>query len=244
MPLPKQTNIYLPLLRVIADAGGFLSTAEAIEAVERYYPEISQEDKSRKGSAPHDSIWKNRVRWARQDLTWEGYLDAKAPRGIWRITPAGLKYLRERWHSWRPEYDSGLRRISVPQIESRLCEPASGSAEACGREVTLSEVTQWLVELGEKAGKEARAGSLFLPMFDIVWVDKGQVRKVTHVFIFCDSRPRSEILSAIQYACDVLGSRVFVVGKGAESVVRSLPVHLQEIVSTLGFQDVKELLLT
>ena len=38
--------------------------------------------------------WQNELRWSRKKLNDEGYLDASAPRAVWRLTPAGLKAAR------------------------------------------------------------------------------------------------------------------------------------------------------
>ena len=35
--------------------------------------------------------WQNVIRWTRNKLREAGYLDASAPRGIWKLTKAGLK---------------------------------------------------------------------------------------------------------------------------------------------------------
>src|SRR5208337_1586880 len=35
--------------------------------------------------------WQNEIRWARNDLRKDGYLDANAPRGIWRLTAKGFQ---------------------------------------------------------------------------------------------------------------------------------------------------------
>jgi len=42
MPLPSRENIQLPLLKVLADAGGILTAREATERVKKYYPKPGQ----------------------------------------------------------------------------------------------------------------------------------------------------------------------------------------------------------
>ena len=38
---------------------------------------------------PTELQWQNEVRWARNNLRKAGFLDTKAPRGVWRLTPKG-----------------------------------------------------------------------------------------------------------------------------------------------------------
>jgi hypothetical protein len=40
---------------------------------------------------PTEPQWQNEIRWARNDLRKLGYLDMSAPRGIWRLSDAGVK---------------------------------------------------------------------------------------------------------------------------------------------------------
>ena len=48
MGIPIGESVQLPLLRVIADAGGELPMKEAVKRVERFFPELTEEDKRRR----------------------------------------------------------------------------------------------------------------------------------------------------------------------------------------------------
>ncbi len=83
---------WLPLLEVIALAGGELPANDAITKVG---------NRLRDRLTPHDYEnleqggvrWMNRTRFARLRMKEQGLLDPDAPRGVWRITDAGRAYL-------------------------------------------------------------------------------------------------------------------------------------------------------
>jgi len=106
MPIPMSASIQLPLLRVIADAGGELRLQDALARVEAFFPELTEEDKQRLQSSGKDFTFRNRVRWARMALVQQGYL-YREPKGLWRITPQGRSHLEEHWPSWQPRYSTG-----------------------------------------------------------------------------------------------------------------------------------------
>ena len=102
MGLPSKDNIHLPLLKALNDAGGTLSSHDAIEAVKKYYPQLTPEDlASRLDSGGNRLI--NRIRWAKQDLVLTNDVE-RSTSGIWRITPEGKRKLTAEWSSWKPEY--------------------------------------------------------------------------------------------------------------------------------------------
>jgi len=94
MAIPIQESIELPLLRVIADAGGELPLKEAVMQVAAFFPELTEEDKNRRLSSGYGLIFANRVQWCRQRLVELGHL-YREPRGVWRITPQGKTFLEE-----------------------------------------------------------------------------------------------------------------------------------------------------
>ncbi|AJF60740.1 MAG: mrr restriction system protein, restriction system protein [archaeon GW2011_AR10] len=102
MALPIQTNVELPLLKVISDGGGELSMLKAVELVTAYFKEITTEDLA----ATMDSginKWRNWVQWARQKLIAKEELDGST-RGIWKIKDKGKARLDAEWASWTPRY--------------------------------------------------------------------------------------------------------------------------------------------
>lgn len=92
----------LPLLRVIADAGGQLPMSTAIDNVTMLYREITPEDLA--GRLKNGvSRWRNSVQWTRQRLLLKGELDGSV-RGVWRITDKGKARVEREWSSWKPVY--------------------------------------------------------------------------------------------------------------------------------------------
>ena len=105
MPMPPATNIELPLMRLIADAGGQLTLAESVEGVAKYFPEMTPMDLASKLDSGGNR-WTNRVQWTRQNLTKKGQL-ASGGHGVWAITAKGDERLKREWDGWKPKY-SGL----------------------------------------------------------------------------------------------------------------------------------------
>jgi len=100
--IPTRKNIELPLLRIIHDSGGELRPQAAYALLESFFPDLTASDKSLRDVRNH-SVWTDNIQWARHNLANKGYLYHE-PRGVWRITPEGVRFLEERWSSWRPEY--------------------------------------------------------------------------------------------------------------------------------------------
>jgi restriction system protein len=122
--LPSKDNIHLPLLKVLNDAGGTLSSHDAIEQVKMLYPQLAPEDiASRLDSGGNRLV--NRIRWAKQDLVLKGEIE-RSKGGIWKITPQGKSKLQADWSSWNPEYDriptssSGSSTSATTQITGQV----------------------------------------------------------------------------------------------------------------------------
>jgi len=102
MAIPLQKSIELPLLKVIADSGGSLKMKEAIEKVEKYFEELTDEDKASRLESGGNR-WVNRVQWVRQRLVERGEL--RSPEwGVWEITDKGRIRIKNEWPNWKPEY--------------------------------------------------------------------------------------------------------------------------------------------
>lgn len=90
MAYPKQSEIELPLLRVIAELGGEAKTRDTYPKVAQYFPELTEDDVKRKvENYPSTNKWHNKVQWARQALINKGQLDGSI-RGLWKITAQGM----------------------------------------------------------------------------------------------------------------------------------------------------------
>jgi len=102
MTVPLQKSIELPLLKVIADGGGSLRLREAVEKVEKYFPELTDEDRASRLKSGGNK-WINRVQWVRQHLIGKGELDSPEW-GVWRITDSGKSRLDKELSKWKAEY--------------------------------------------------------------------------------------------------------------------------------------------
>ena len=165
MAIPVAKSIYLPLLKVIADAEGELPTAEAIRETERFFPELTEGDKNKLLSSGNDKQWSNRVRWARLHLIQKGYLDRQAPVGRWRITQQGKEFLESEWPNWKPCYSKEAaagpqeQKITKESIQKPPGGPDHTNIKEMIYQIGLYE--------GRPSEKEYSIGSL--GKLDVVW---------------------------------------------------------------------------
>lgn len=117
MTLPTQTDIELPLLKVLADNNGQLPTSVAIEKVTAYFLEITPEDLASRLKSGANR-WKNRVRWAKQSLIHNGELD-NSVWAMWKITDKGKIRLEREWSSWRQGKIESMK-TAVSEVISQL----------------------------------------------------------------------------------------------------------------------------
>lgn len=198
MAMPIRESIYFPLLKVIADAGGRLPMSEAIKRVEAFFPELTEEDKLQLLPSGRNKKWPNRVRWARQDLVLKGYLDRKAPKGIWQITEQGKEYLESEWPKWKPRYPS-------PQGEKK-----EGTESKTVSFRIHERLKECLYEVGEILGKCPQKEFHERPyIYDVIWRDFPEAPRATHVFEVQDRGNLIEALAKLQHAKDIWGSKPF-----------------------------------
>jgi len=85
----------VPVLTVLAEAGGALAAADALdrvgEAMESVLNDVDRQPLASTGSPR----WRNTAQWARNELADRGYID-RSVRGRWSITPAGRAWLESR----------------------------------------------------------------------------------------------------------------------------------------------------
>jgi len=191
MALPAEKEIRLPLLKVIADAGGELSMRDAIAGVEAYFPEITAADKKLE-RASGGLTWPNRVQWVRQYLVSKGYL-YREPRGLWRITPEGLAHIGK---------DRGPTPTPPP--------PPPPGPESLHRELQdkLAEVARLLGFNAETEYSESPY------RYDVVWKDFPGAARCEAAFEVQDKGNLIEALAKLQHARDTWGSRLFLVVTG------------------------------
>jgi hypothetical protein len=83
-----------PILEILVDKGGRAPKQQVIDEVgRRLEGRLTEQDKS-----PLESggiRWESRAQFARLRLAQRGLMDKNAPRGVWAITPEGIKALEE-----------------------------------------------------------------------------------------------------------------------------------------------------
>ena len=95
MPLPKQRELGIPLLRALKDAGGAAQPRDLYPKLGANFSLTVEEQEERLGSSPTTRKWWNLVQWVRQHLVEAGEIGGST-RGVWKITPKGLACLEER----------------------------------------------------------------------------------------------------------------------------------------------------
>lgn len=89
--LPTQRKIEVPLLRAILRRGGEVSARQHGHEIDQELADelgVTQEQRRVLLRHGRETVWSNRVRWARLRLVRNGDLDGSR-RGIWLITPKG-----------------------------------------------------------------------------------------------------------------------------------------------------------
>lgn len=89
--LPSRSRLEVPLLEEILDRGGSIELrSQFVEVADSLASKFSLtgQQLSAQTKAKKTTIWKNRIRWVRQDLVERGDLDG-SDRGVWRITEQG-----------------------------------------------------------------------------------------------------------------------------------------------------------
>src|SRR5438270_11851345 len=89
MSLPKQSEIELPLLKVLNQLGGKAEPKELYPRIAEMFPALTAEDlTARLPSSPSTFRWRNLVQWSRQKLVEKSEIDGST-RGVWKLTARG-----------------------------------------------------------------------------------------------------------------------------------------------------------
>ena len=89
MSFPKQSEIELPLLKLLHKLGGKSEPKALYPKIAEQFPQLTEEDlTARLPSSPSTFRWHNLVQWSRQKLVEKGQLDGST-RGVWKLTPQG-----------------------------------------------------------------------------------------------------------------------------------------------------------
>ena len=107
MPFPKQGDIEVPLLKVLAECGGSAKPRDVYPKVAAYFPDLTpEEQEQRLESSASTRKWWNLVQWVRQRLVESPDIDGST-RGVWTLTDAG----RKRLAAPRPKTPPGLQDL-------------------------------------------------------------------------------------------------------------------------------------
>jgi hypothetical protein len=92
------SEYWLPILSIIAAAGGSAPANDVIDALEERMGDALK-DRDRETLRNGEVRWRNRARFARLRMKERGLLSNASPRGVWEITEVGSAYLRDRRRS-------------------------------------------------------------------------------------------------------------------------------------------------
>jgi 5-methylcytosine-specific restriction enzyme B len=95
MVIPKQSDIEVHLLETIHELGDAATTQDIYKKLEKKFPELTEEDKTKKREGSSVVIWWNTVQWVRQKLVDAGEI-VGPERGIWAITDKGLQRIGQK----------------------------------------------------------------------------------------------------------------------------------------------------
>lgn len=89
--MPKQSEIELPLLRVLDSMGGKAAPKDIYPLLTKEFPHLTESDLLEQLTTGGNK-WTNRIQWVRQRLVEKGEMDSPGY-GVWGITDAGRKRL-------------------------------------------------------------------------------------------------------------------------------------------------------
>lgn len=85
-----------PILEALVELGGSAPIGEVLERVETKMKHVLNEyDWQPLPSDPKSVRWKNTAQWCRNTLVREGLMKSDSPYGIWEISDAGRKWLKD-----------------------------------------------------------------------------------------------------------------------------------------------------
>lgn len=116
MPIPSQKEIAIPLLHLIQSLGGEVKPTDVYDELAGYF-KLTENEIQEMHPSGYDRIFENRVRWAREKLCQQGFLE-RSIRGIWKITEKGRKQLARLGLIDKPfpaKYPQGSKITSPPK---------------------------------------------------------------------------------------------------------------------------------
>ena len=127
MPLPRERDIELPLLKALVELGGEARPQDVYPLVTRAFPELTEADLAERTESGALK-WINRIQWVRQILTERG--EMASPRwGVWAITEKGRRRVQAGEQSLLPpppvpsilelydRYESAFKRALIAKLQ-------------------------------------------------------------------------------------------------------------------------------
>lgn len=148
---PKRTSIWLPLHKVLDEAGERLKPLDATKRVEAYFPELTDEDRQYKTKTGRVRRPSEDVSWVRDALVKEGLMAKR--HGTWQISEHGRAYLHAHWDSWVPEYTQQTSETSIEGSEG----PGDGDD-------TPTLPSYWWVNQGQSYKSERNGEYIWAPL--------------------------------------------------------------------------------
>ncbi|MCL5971805.1 MAG: winged helix-turn-helix domain-containing protein [Firmicutes bacterium] len=165
---PRRKSIWMPLLKVLDEAGGPLKPSDAIERVERHFPELTDEDKQYKTPTGYLRWSDHDVPWARYDLVKKGLMVKN--QGKWQISDEGHAYLIERWNSWAPEY-----------VQTKSDATSDGSEPAKDGDDARLPTQYWWVNQGQSYDSEREGRYVWAPLHTNTGATLGHWERVSGI---------------------------------------------------------------
>lgn len=207
MAIPTEKSIEIPLLKVVAEAGGQLKAADAIRLVKVLFPELSEADGNQQTKTGAKQ-WSNRVRWTRQYLINSGYLHDESATGIWEITAKGRAHLAANITGWKAAY-------SAPVVKEPTAQEEKASAITVPEVSLHDRLQQCWVEIGQMLDRYPEKDYWSSPYtYDVIWRSFLDAPRASHVFAIQSRGNLIEGLAKLQHASDIWGSKLFLMVVG------------------------------
>src|SRR5262245_42596812 len=124
MSFPRQSDVEIPLLRVLAESGGSAKPRDVYGKVAAHFPELTPaEQEQRLESSPSTRKWWNLVQWVRQHLVEAGEIDGST-RGVWTLTSKGTARLSGPTPARAIAQAAAAREVTLRDLVNRTREEA------------------------------------------------------------------------------------------------------------------------
>ncbi len=133
MAVPTYDRFIEPLLRYLVQHPQGVTARQAHEAVAAELG-LSESDRQQLLPSGAQAIYKNRAGWAHDRLKRAG-LSSSPRRGLWKVTPEGIRFVAEHGQAFGPDV---VERLAMGFIGVRLKEPLRASVPEEAEKVSTS----------------------------------------------------------------------------------------------------------